>query len=168
MPLHPIIVHFPIVLSFLIPIGMLGLIVASNKIKDQRTAWIVISGLCVMLTASSFASMAAGEYDEERVEKVVQESVIEEHEEGAELFSWLTILPLIFSLLFVYKNRPGFRGGAVASSLFVALLAIMVGHTGGELVYEHNAGSAFSKSASAIALQGDGYFGRGDHDYDDD
>jgi len=84
------------------------------------------------------------------------------------LFSWLTIIPLIFSVLFVYKNQPGYRGGAVASSFFVAVLAIMVGHTGGELVYEHNAESAFSNPATATAPHSEGLFGKGDHDDDDD
>ncbi len=144
MPLHPMLVHFPIVLAIIIPLAMITAIVLSKKTENHRKVWAIIFSLCLFLTVSSFIAGEAGENEEERVEKIVTKQAFEEHEEAAEVFTWATILPLLLAGLIMFKNNLPLKGGAVASAFLVAGLAMQAGHAGAELVYKHNAGSAYS------------------------
>jgi uncharacterized membrane protein len=100
---------------------------------------------------SAWLATETGEDEEERVEKVVAERHIEDHEERAER---LLIASGIVLLVIGAGLAPG-RAGALARplgfalALAVAALAADVGHSGGRLVYEHGAASAYLPSAPA-------------------
>jgi len=165
MPLHPMVVHFPIVLSVLIPLAMIAVIAASKKITNQRAAWAVIFGFCVLLTVSSVISMKLGEREEEKVEKVVSEQIVENHAEWAEDFVWATFLPLLFTGLMLKKKHPSLKYLAAASGVAVLALGVITGHEGAELVYQHNAGKVY---LSAAASSGGGSALAGEKVKDDD
>jgi len=165
MPLHPMVVHFPIVLAVLIPLAMIAVIAASKRITNQRAAWAIIFGFCVLLTVSSFISMKLGEREEEKVEKVVSEQIVENHAEWAEDFVLATLLPLLFTGLMLKKKHPSLKYLAAASGLVVLALSVVTGHEGAELVYKHDAGKVYM---SAAASSGGGYALEGEKANDDD
>jgi hypothetical protein len=97
--------------------------------------------------------MNTGEREEGRVERIVPEAAIEQHEEYAEQFVWATGATLIVAaLVLVLRKPPLMRAlslAAVAGTIVVAAAAVRVGHAGGQLVYAHNAGAAYSSAAQA-------------------
>jgi hypothetical protein len=88
-----------------------------------------------------------------RVERVVPEAAIEQHEAYAEQFVWATGFTLVLAGLVLVSRRPAIAHAltlaTVAGTIVVAAAAIRVGHAGGRLVYEHNAGSAYGSAAPA-------------------
>ena len=150
-PLHPAVVHFPIVLAFLLPIFAAGALWAIRSGAEMRRAWAMPAVLAVALTASGWLALQTGEAQEERVEPVVGEAVLHEHEEAAERF-------LVLSGLVLVVAGVGFAGGTVGSagrllatvgSLAVVVAAFAVGDAGGELVYRHGAAQPYVTSAAA-------------------
>jgi len=148
MPLHPIVVHFPLVLAILLPVVILALIWGQRRRGYGRRAWWIVTALAALLAVTTVLSVKTGEADEERVERVVSEAVIHEHEERAELFQLGAIAFLVLTLALPVVRSPRIRAGFVAgttgASILIAALAIAVGHSGGTLVYEHDAAAAFS------------------------
>jgi uncharacterized membrane protein len=149
-PLHPAIVHFPIVLAVLLPCAGVYALLAIRRGSSPATAWLPVVGLAVLLAATSWLAVETGEREEDTVEDVVAESAIHEHEERAELFFPLTVIGLAITTAGLLKGRPGssMRGIAVASALVITFAGYRVGHSGGELVYEHGAAAAYRQSPS--------------------
>lgn len=150
-PLHPAVVHFPIVLAVLLPLAAVGALIAIRMGSPLRRTWLIPLGLAVALTASAWVSTETGEDQEDRVERVVAESAIHTHEERAELFFVLS-----GALLAVLAG--GMIGGTIGSAsrlvgsvgAFLFLIpTFQVGASGGELVYEHGAASAYVTVDSA-------------------
>ena len=108
-PLHPAVVHFPIVLSVLLPVVVLGALLAVRRGASLRVAWAIPVALALALTASAWVSIETGEAQEDRVEAVVPETAIHTHEERAERF--LVLSGAVLAILAV-----GFAGGVVGSS----------------------------------------------------
>jgi len=150
MPTHPLLVHFPIVFAVLVPFAMITALAVAKKTGSFKPVWTAVVGLCLLLTVSAFVTMEFGENEEEKVEKVVSEQVMENHEESAEAFAWATLLPLFLSGLLLYKNNTPLKVAAVASGIVVLALVIKTGHSGAELVYKYNAGSAYASLQSPI------------------
>jgi len=145
LPIHPVIVHFPIVLAFLSPV-VIGLVIwATKKGFLNNKAWIFVVLLQVALVGSAFLASELGEMDEERVEKVVTETLIKNHEELAEMFTWGVSAVLLLSIVpLVYKNRREAVLYAVFAGSVLALVpAALAGHSGGELVYKYGAATAY-------------------------
>lgn len=127
LPLHALIVHMPIALTVLVPLfALLGLWLG-RRILKPHVAWALPVGMLALLLVSGFAAEKTGEQQEDRVEKVVPEAAFEKHEEAAELFLVVT-------------------GGVL-----VLAAGWNVGHSGGQLVYQHNAGAAYSSGAAGVA-----------------
>nr|NIQ02687.1 hypothetical protein [Nitrospinaceae bacterium]NIR56627.1 hypothetical protein [Nitrospinaceae bacterium]NIS87090.1 hypothetical protein [Nitrospinaceae bacterium]NIT83944.1 hypothetical protein [Nitrospinaceae bacterium]NIU46135.1 hypothetical protein [Nitrospinaceae bacterium] len=89
LPLHPIVVHFPIVLGSLLPVLAILLVWGIKKWQLTPKVWVLVSFVALVYTLSATTAVLLGEEDEEKVEKVVAEKVIEEHEEAGELIPWL-------------------------------------------------------------------------------
>lgn len=178
-PLHPAVVHFPIVLAVLLPIFAAGALWAIHRGMDARKAWALPLALAAGLSLSAFVALRTGQSQEERVESVVSEAALHTHEEAGEQFLVLSAILLVVMagglLAGTAGNAARLVGTLGAAGLIVA--AIQVGDAGGQLVYRHGAASAYVTTGSG---QGTGTLdtgshsrrsqagGRGDQDGDDD
>ncbi len=150
-PLHPAVVHFPIVFVVLLPIVAIVAIFAIRRGAAVRSAWLPVTGIAAALVLSAWLAVETGEREEEIVEKVVAESAIHEHEESAEIFFPLTVAGLLLVSAGFLNGRPGrlLRSAAVIVALGLSVAGYQVGHSGGELVYEHGAANAYTLSGVA-------------------
>jgi len=156
VPIHPMVVHFPIVLALLSPVVIGGaLYLVAKKGSDATRTWLVVVVYQAALFVSALVTMRLGEGDEERVEKVVAESFIENHEEWAEIFTWSIGATLALAAVTLFVKKPAWLK---TMPLLAAVLTLApmagTGHSGGELVYKHGAASAYvsaSKGGSASA-----------------
>ncbi len=153
-PLHPAIVHFPIVLALLLPFFAGTAMVFIHRGTRPHRAWAVVALVGGMLFASSWVSVATGERDEEVVEGIVPESSLEIHEETGELFMVLAGANALLLLGGLINGNIGAGVRAIASlgTLVLVVMAFRVGHSGGQLVYTHGAARAY---AGTSATEGD-------------
>lgn len=143
-PLHPAVVHFPIVLTFLLPLVALASLWRIRQGAPARSAWRVPAAVAGALTASAWLAVETGERDEEAVERVVAEAPLESHEEAAERFL------LLSGAVFLVAGAGLLHGPAGAAARLTATVGALglvgagalVGHSGGELVYRHGAAAA--------------------------
>jgi len=144
-PLHPAIVHFPIVLSVLLPVAAIVAFIAIRRGAHARWIWAVPLAFAAALTLSGWVSLETGENEEDTVESVVAESAIHDHEEAAELFMVLSGVLLAIATVGMASGTLGTAARAVtiAGSLIVLGAGVQVGKLGGELVYEHGAASVY-------------------------
>lgn len=159
LPLHPAIVHIPLALAFLVPIGALVVAFLAWRGKLRRGAVVTLVATQAALVAGGFVAMQAGEADEERVEAVVPEAAIEAHEDGASTFVIAGAIVLgVLAAGAVLANRPtaarALLTTATAGAIAVAVLGLRVGHSGGELVYVHGAASAHVAQGGGPAAEG--------------
>lgn len=156
-PLHPILVHFPIVLAVLAPLAAIGAIVAIRRGVAPRRAWSVPTLTLVALVVSGFITARTGEAEEERVEQVVAERPLESHEEAANLFVLAAGGVLLISLVGLARGTAGKVGrvaGAIGTVALVAL-GVNVGRSGGDLVYRHGAAQAYVTTPGAPGAGGE-------------
>ena len=146
LPLHPVVVHFPIVLAVLLPISAVWALWAIRKGTTPRRAWSVPAAMAFALALSAFVAVKTGETQDERVEQVVPEQPLESHEEAAETFLALSSgLALLVAAGFVRGRTGGVARllGATGAAALVGV-AVYVGHSGGKLVYQYGAASAYT------------------------
>jgi uncharacterized membrane protein len=145
-PLHPAVVHFPIVLAVLLPLFAIGALVAIRRGARPRRAWLLPLAVGASLTLSTWVAVETGETQEERVERVVPERPLKSHEDAAELFFTLSGVLLLVTAAGLVPGFVGRAGRITATAGAVALVvaAARVGHSGGELVYRHGAASAYT------------------------
>lgn len=160
-PLHPAIVHFPVVLAFLLPIFALGALWMIRRGARPRRAWGVPLAMAGALLLSSWAAVQTGEAQEERVEQVVADQPLDAHEEAADVFITATALVLLVMAAGLLPRLAGQSARVVGTLGAIALVgaAAWVGHSGGQLVYQHGAASAYAgrsqqNSAGAVARGG--------------
>ena len=153
LPLHPVVVHFPIVLAVLLPIFAAGALWAIRKGTTPRRAWLVPAAIALALAASAFVAVETGETQDERVERVVPEQPLEAHEEAAESFLTLSSGLALLVAAGLVRGRIGSvaRGLGTAGAVGLVALAAYVGHSGGRLVYEYGAASAYTGDARVSA-----------------
>jgi uncharacterized membrane protein len=150
VPVHPLIVHFPMALTFILPVLILvfAFMIKANKMTPK--AWLIIVGLQLAVVISGYVSLETGETEEHNVEKVLSKSLIHEHEEAAEVFVGSTVLALVLSIgAFFIRKELGFPVKLVVAGigLISCYLAYETGKLGGELVYKHGAASAYVNEA---------------------
>ena len=148
LPLHPAIVHLPLGLAVLLPLLAGGFAWAAWTGRVGVNAWLAVIALQAVLVGSGYVAMRAGHAEEARVEKVVDESMIHEHEEMGEQFVWaagatLALAVLVFVVRIPSATRP-LMACMVLAAIVVAALAVRAGQAGGELVYVHGAASAYT------------------------
>lgn len=168
-PLHPAVVHFPVVLAFLLPIFAAGALWAIRRGARSVRAWSLPLAVAGALLVSSWAAVQTGESQEETIENVVADAPLDAHEEAAESFIWASAIVL---LVIGGGLAPGVFGKTMrvlgtAGAVGLVAGAALVGHTGGELVYRHGAASAYATSAQGQLSQssaGDVRSGRDDDD----
>jgi uncharacterized membrane protein len=168
-PLHPAIVHYPIVLATLLPLAAVVALILIAKGGHARKTWAFVVALSAMLALAS--AVKTGESQEDAVEEVVAEEPIHEHEEAGErmlIFSGIGVLLVGLGLANGGLGRAGrWIGTAGSVALLVAayqvgrlggesvallVAAYQVGRLGGELVYEHGAAQAYIEEAAPAAV----------------
>ncbi len=171
---HPKLVHIPIALGVLMPLIAGAVWVAWWRQWLPARSWVLVVGLQAMLLGSGIVALQTGESEEARVERVVPEGALDEHEEAAEAFVFASggVLGLMLLALALGRRKAGLPSAAVATLGTLAVLALgyRTGQAGGDLVYRHNAASAYVGPAKAAAPSLGTVSGRqgGDKDVDDD
>lgn len=170
-PLHPAVVHFPIVLMAFLPLAALGALWAVRRGAAPARAWAVPVVMAGALTLSAWASLETGQDQEERAEDIVGEQRIETHEEAAERF--LIFSGLVFALSAAGLVRgaagKGMRAAATVATLGLLVAGYQVGHSGGTLVYGEGGAPGVSQ-LTANGGEGGGAAerdARGERDEDD-
>ena len=146
VPLHPMIVHFPMAITFILPvlIFIFAYMIKINKMTPK--AWLIIVGIQLLVVVTGYISLETGETEEPTVQRVVSKNLIHDHEEAAEIFVGSTVLALVLSIgAFFLRKEISFLVmlGIGAMSLVSCYLAFQTGTLGGELVYKHGAASAY-------------------------
>jgi uncharacterized membrane protein len=149
-PLHPAVVHLPIALTILVPAFAIGALFAIHRGVRPMRAWGIPIALLAALSLSAWVSIATGQTQGERVERVVPEQAIESHEEAAEAFLALSLVVLAVAAVGLVNGRTGTvaRHIAAGGTLALVVAGYSVGHSGGALVYQHGAASAYTSPAS--------------------
>ncbi len=146
LPLHPALVHLPLGLAIFLPLLAIAFAVGIWRGWLSEKSWAIVAFFHLILFASAYVALQTGENDEEKVEKVVVKTVVEEHEEKADVFFWASGLTLILSggASLIRKDKLGAaaRTASVLGLLAVAGLSLQVGHSGGALVYQYGAAQA--------------------------
>jgi len=172
IPLHPALVHIPLGLSVVMPVLAVALAIALLKGWATKPMWLVVIALQAVVLVGGLAAMNTGEEEEEVVEKVVNERLIEEHEERAEAFVWSAGVTLALStaVLVLGPQQVGAAALVTAAAAAVTLgLGYRVGHSGGELVFKHGAASAYTELGASSSPRADGAGNaRRERDGDDD
>lgn len=169
-PLHPAVVHFPVVLVVLLPLVVLGALWAIRRGVAPARAWVIPVAAAGLLAISAWAALKTGEAQEERVEEAVPEQALHEHEEAAERFLALSGVLLVIMSAGLIRGRVGqaARVVATAGAFGLVVAGVAVGHSGGELVYRHGAASAYvgADAGQLRSSQGarEGAAGEADHD----
>jgi uncharacterized membrane protein len=161
-PLHPVLVHFPIVLI------LIGAVVAVTAVFLKR--WHLPQIAAVLLALGALGALAAVQTGEEEGEMVFQisegtESILELHEDWAETTRSLAIVAAILAVVSacLFRFPITSRVFAVVTAMMALAAAYAVaqtGHYGGQLVYQHGVG------INVVAGQADAQFvvPRGDRD----
>ena len=152
-PLHPAVVHFPLVLAFLLPMFALGGLWAIGRGARPTRGWTLPFAFAAVLAASAWLALETGESEEERVEDVVTGAALHEHEEAGERFLVLSGLLLVVAGVGFFGGTVGAAGRVLTAVGSVGVLAagIAVGAAGGELVYRHGAAGPYVTAAAGAS-----------------
>lgn len=150
-PLHPAVVHFPVVLAVALPFLALAGFLAARRPGAGRYPWGVVVAFAVLLPLSAWAALETGEEQEDTVEAVVGEAPLHRHEEAAEGFLAGAVLLGALALGGLLPRKAGAvaRIATVPVAVAVLALAFRVGDSGGELVYRHGAAAAYVQAGGA-------------------
>ncbi|NNF03764.1 MAG: hypothetical protein HKN17_04795 [Rhodothermales bacterium] len=149
-PLHPAVVHFPIVLMYIAPLVTAFVLSRMKRSESSARMWLVIPILLAVVAVSGFAAQQSGEAGEDLAERLVDHDTIERHEEQANLFVWFTVASVVVAV-------AAFAAGPVGSFLRVltliltvvgAVLVTRTGHSGGTMVYDHMIASTPAESVN--------------------
>src|SRR5215208_4238783 len=106
-PLHPALVHFPIVLAMLLPLIAVGALLAIRRGARPLRAWGAVTAVAAALALTSWVAVETGEREEETVEAVVPERALESHEEAAEAFMGLAGVLLLVTAAGLARGTVG-------------------------------------------------------------
>jgi uncharacterized membrane protein len=161
--LHPLIIHFPIVLLLLSPL----FIVISAVLRPPSGRPYMIAAIIVLLlgTASLFIAASTGEAAAELAERgEAMNPVLESHESLASAsriaFSGLTVLLIAIYLLprFLGREETQFAARYLPLAFLAvysvgAVLIVNTAHAGGRLVHEFGVHALIPLSSSAPNVQ---------------
>lgn len=152
-PLHPVVVHFPIVFAVLLPWIALGVPLATSRGWLPRRAWAGVVLAAALVAGAGWMAEETGEDQEKRVEKVVAKDRVEQHAERAEHFVELAVVTALLATGGFLGGRPGrmARIATVVASLAVLGAVVLTAKSGGELVYKHGAANAYLPKPPALA-----------------
>jgi len=157
-PLHPAIVHFPIVLMFVVPVLAIWAIWRISRGDESRKTWAIPFVAAIVLALSSWAAVATGENDSEKVERVVSEQPLETHEETAEMFLYLSVGVVVIAGAGLLRGTIGKSARILTTAAAVGLTVVgaRAGHSGGALVYKHGAAGAYNQPSTSSTEKANG------------
>lgn len=157
-PLHPAVVHFPVVLMILLPLIAIGAWWAIRRGASPARAWLFPVAGAAALALGSWAAVETGESEEERVEDVVAEQRLHQHEEAGERFLGLSAALFVLTAAGLARGGIGraARGAATVGALALVAVGVQVGHSGGNLVYRYGAASAYTGADSQVGVASEG------------
>jgi uncharacterized membrane protein len=164
-PLHPALVHFPIVLAVLLPVVALVSLWAIRRGVPARRAWLAPLAVAAALALSAWIAVETGERDEDRAERAVGEQTMARHEQAAERFLGLSVALAALTAAGLLGGGAGraARGVGLVASLGLVAAGVQVGHSGGRIVYGDGTAGAAGVSPLSTAT------GAGErHGQDDD
>lgn len=154
-PLHPAVVHFPIVLI------LLGTVVAVAAVFLPRWHLPVISAALLVLGAAGavLAVQTGGRDGETAGEIAAAAALIDRHETWAERTEMAALVAAGLAVAAVAATRRRAVARALGGAAAVAALAATVcitetGHYGGQLVYRHGAGVNLATAIAPPAADG--------------
>ena len=150
-PLHPAIVHFPIVLLLLgAPIAIIAIFV-----RRWHLPWLA----ALVITAGAVGAIAAtwtGNDEEEMVGEISQraDSILDEHEDWGERTRNVAIFAVVLAIIAAGLTKlpvPSIAVGVLCAitSIGAAVCVAQAGHYGGLLVYKHGVGINTAAGANA-------------------
>lgn len=136
-PLHPAMVHFPIVLMLILPIAAVAALWSIRRGGPAVRAWSLPLAVSAALTLSAWVALETGEREEDRAEPLVGERAIDAHEAAAQRFLALSGAMLVLTGAGLVPGRVGqmARLTGTAAVLGLVIAGYQVGHSGGRLVY---------------------------------
>jgi hypothetical protein len=139
-------VHFPVVLAVLLPIAIVVALWVIRKGVAPRRVWAVPLAIAVSLAVSAWVAVETGEDQEDRVERVIAKGALHGHEEAAERFLVLSGVLAVVAVAGLARGTVGRAARIVAAVGAVGVLGagVLVGHSGGVLVYREGAASAYA------------------------
>lgn len=151
-PLHPAVVHFPIVLILAGTVLALVSVFRGGLIPPRFTALILCLG-----ALGAVAATWTGDEDEDKAEKAGKkaEQVLEEHEEWGERSRNAAILGALAAVAAAVFHKRSARISRSATALTAAIslgaswCVLEAGHYGGLLVYQHGVGMKSPASATS-------------------
>lgn len=145
LPLHPLVVHAPIVI---IPIVTIAIIITSFKPEWHKRFSIPVVSLTAIAFVASYLANESGEYLEERVKET---ALVHEHIEMAESFLtisflltaivalWAAYPYLVNKITFLKNSEKTIRiiicVATIAFSVFASYQVYQVGHSGARSVW---------------------------------
>ena len=144
IPFHPPIAHLPIGLAFLLPVFTLSIAFSITRTWLPRAAWLLVVMVSALATGTALFAKETGEDEERRLNDPSLQAAIHEHEDAAE---WLVISSVALTLLAIgvsfVKNAKAFSAASFAVGVLMfwpMSTAMVTGHHGGVLVFNHGAG----------------------------
>ncbi|MDC2863173.1 DUF2231 domain-containing protein [Bacillus sp. BP-3] len=132
--IHPIMVHFPIVLIIMATCYDLFLIIIKRELSPKQGFWLWI-------LAFIFAWIAVGTGTEDDVGG--NTNIFKYHENLADLTTVLTFLVVAFRTLFLFKKKLFQKSTLIVYcllSLICSSAILSVGYFGGKMVYDQGIG----------------------------
>jgi uncharacterized membrane protein len=133
-------------IAFVLPVLVVvfALMIRDNKMAPK--AWLIVVGLQLAATVMGYVSLETGETEEHTVAKVVAKRLIHAHEEAAEIFVASLVIGLVLGIAAFFLRRDlqfKLQLAIAGVALISCYLGFETGRLGGELVYRHNAASAY-------------------------
>lgn len=155
-PLHPAIVHFPIVLVLVGTAVALGaLFTARGHLRWFSAVLLTLGALGVLIAVNT------GREDSEVLDHTVAiNALLDGHESWAERTAWLSVFAAVFAIATIVATRWRVLAARVlavlcaVTALGASFGVYQTGRRGGELVYRHAAGVASAPvAASSLARE---------------
>jgi uncharacterized membrane protein len=142
-PLHPALVHFPIVLLIL---GGIGAVVAVFTDRWNLRKW--VSLFLTIGAIGAFAAVWSGDQAKETTGLLSEtaENLLDQHAELAHHARNLAVAAALLGLISAFVKLKGvFRSGPPLATAVISMICLLyivqTGHLGGQMVYQHGIGT---------------------------